>query len=294
MENIENIEEDILNKIIKKINNNSNIPTPEEYDSYFKNQKTTEAKKMEAKNLFGDEYINHEQLYKYFINLLDKEINEVNESNKFEGNQKYGYDIGYDKNIFKRIIKAFHNKNIPILIKGIDNKYYINKVFDDAVDEYIEAAYENNNTRLRLGDKSHQLNKLDSRLEKRYKNLISETKNVGLTSENIELKNEIDKLKDDLDNAQKNLELNKDNMTKEEYIYMDKKIDELKNNLINNANKKGFNLHKTIKESRKLLTYIFGILGIGGVATVGDMSVFIWVKKTLIKKKKKNIKLQKQ
>src|SRR5579883_1235877 len=137
----QNIEPEIL-EIIRNIYSThaSHIPTGEQYDKYFKyfynnilhpdNQKEFQFLKSNNK------YTTFENFYNNFKTKLDNEIKNVNEKNKVN----LSYDNDYDKYIFRRIIKAFHNQHIPVIIKGEDDSYYVNDLFDKAVEKFVSNA----------------------------------------------------------------------------------------------------------------------------------------------------------
>src|SRR5579885_700861 len=141
MEEIENISEKKISDIIKKIFSShfKHLPEGEEYDKYFKyffnnldNDEKIDFQILKSNN----KYTTFENFYNNFKTKLDNEIKDYNKKK----NVNLSYDENYDKFIFRRIIKAFHNNNIPVIIKGEDGNFYVNDLFDKVVEKFLSKV----------------------------------------------------------------------------------------------------------------------------------------------------------
>src|SRR5579885_1727366 len=202
----QNIEPEIL-EIIRNIYSThaEHIPTGEQYDKLFKyfynnilhsdNQKDFQFLKSNKK------YTTFENFYNNFKTKLDNEIRNINEKNKVN----LSYNKDYDKNIFRRIIRAFHDKQIPVIIKGEDGSYYVNDLFDKAVEKFVSKA------KREMGNK------------KAMKIYLGNMRSSAFFDEdllnllnNAKLKSELNELQKEFDNISMNIEINKDKFTSEE------------------------------------------------------------------------------
>src|SRR5579883_599508 len=252
----QNIEPEIL-EIIRNIYSThaEHIPTGEQYDKYFKyfynnilhpdNQKEFQFLKSNNK------YTTFENFYNNFKTKLDNEIKDYNKKK----NVNLSYDENYDKFIFRRIIKAFHNNNIPVIIKGEDGNFYVNDLFDKVVEKFLSKV------KKEMGNKKEMKIYLGRMRTSPF--FDDELKNL---LKNYKLKSQLKSLQEELDNVLDNLELNKKKLTyeqiekaSEEEKKIRKEIEEIKLEL---AKKKG-NLKyisEIIKQSNKSLSIIAGII----------------------------------
>ena len=207
MEEIENITEEKISGIIKKILSShfKHLPEGYQYDKYFKyffNEILDNYKKKEFQFLkSNNEYTTFENFYNNFKTKLDNEIKDYNKKK----NVNLSYDENYDKFIFRRIIKAFHNNNIPVIIKGEDGNFYVNDLFDKVVEKFLSKV------KKEMGNKKEMkiyLGKLRTSpfFDDELKNLLK----------NYKLKSQLKSLQEELDNVLDNLELNKKNLTSEQ------------------------------------------------------------------------------
>lgn len=270
----------------QKLEHASLLPTFKDYKLIMQDMfdKLSTSVKNEFREFFkGEEVQDIEDLYDKFKKKIDNSITKYKNENNIDITYKYGPNRrgrmvkrdNYDRNIFKRIVKAFRVRGIPLLIEE-DGKKYLNPLFDEMIED-IMTRTQSNRTFIKRSKEGiehyaidfggYEMADFDNELERIYQNKLLQIQHDNNLKElnivNQQLKQEYETLLQRHQKLRDVLETNVDNIPKEHKDYLDKKFNKIEKKLDEMKNEKDMNTFTRLFHEVRKLAEKFGPAVIG-------------------------------